>query len=35
MGGCKHNKTEGSCNFLCSDSVTIIDQNLENFWKLE
>ena len=31
MGGRKHNKKEGSCN----NSISTIDQNVQNFWRLE
>ena len=35
MGGSKHNIRKGSCNFLCNNSVSTIDQNVQNFWKLD
>ena len=35
MGGSKHNIRKGSCNFLCNNSISTIDQNVQNFWKLE
>ena len=35
MGGSKPNKREGSSNFLCKNSITTINQNFQNFWKLE
>ena len=35
MGGNKHNRGKGSCNFLCGNSSSTIDQNVQNFWKLE
>ena len=33
--GRKRNKKKGSCNFLCKNSISAINQNFENFWKLE
>ena len=35
MGGTKHNKWKDSCNFLCNNSISTIDQNVQNFWRLE
>ena len=35
MGGSKHNKRKDSCNFLCNNSISTIDQNVQNFWRLE
>ena len=35
MGETKHNRRKGSCNFLCNNSISTIDQNVQNFWKLE
>ena len=35
MGGNKHNIRKGSCSFLCNNSISTIDQNVQNFWKLE
>ena len=35
MGGSKRNKREDSCNFLCGNCSSAIDQNVQNFWSLE
>ena len=35
MEGKKQNKREGSCHFLCNNSISTFDQNVQNFWKLE
>ena len=35
MRGSKHNVRKGSCNFLCNNSISTIDQNVQNFWNIE
>ena len=35
MRGSKHNKRKGSSSFLFNNSISTIDQNVRNFWKLE
>ena len=31
MEGKKQNKREGSCHFLCNNSISTFDQNVQNF----
>ena len=35
MGESKRNKRKGSCNFICSNCSSTIDENDQNFWRIK